>query len=535
MGAPADKLAMAEAVDEIMRVYRSLPPRPTIEEVEAAMSVIQTAEAEEKLMLEEVSRLKKPQGLPEELFFVLQEVKRNMGLLQGYEQRRDAVHVLDLDRRFHVFDELIQRASKLVPGGGGGGGGEGESQLRNSQGGLVVTGGDGGVDVGLAKGENVEKLSGISDASKGVMVQKGSFKGGLTSGGDSEKLSLIKVASLIETSVKNETKVLDLQGKLMDRIEWLPLSLGKLSAITELNLSENRIMALPSTINGLRSLTKLDIHSNQLINLPDSFGELSYLIDLDLRGNRLKTLPSSFGNLTSLAKLDLSSNRFSMLPDSLGKLTNLKYLNVETNELEEIPHSIGSCRSLMELRLDFNQLRALPEAIGKLESLEILTFHYNRIKSFPTTMSSLSNLKELEASFNELESIPESLCFVTTLVKLNVGNNFADMRALPRSIGNLEKLEELDISYNQIRILPDSFRLLSNLRVLRVEETPLEVPPRHVTKLGAQAVVSYMAELIQEREVASQDVEKIGLCSWFCNLFQRHQKKRNIKRANGMS
>ncbi|KAK1285667.1 hypothetical protein QJS10_CPB20g01281 [Acorus calamus] len=531
MGAPADKLAMAEAVDDIMRVYRFLPPRPTIEEVEAAISVIQTAEAEEKLMLEEVSRLKKPQGLPEELFFVLQEVKRNMGLLQGYEQRREAVHVLDLDRRFHVFDELIQRASKLVSGGGGG---EGESQLRNSQGGLVVIGGDGGVDVGLVRGENVEKLSGISDASKEVLVQKGSFKGGLTSGGDSEKLSLIKVARLIETSVKNETKVLDLQGKLMDQIEWLPLSLGKLSDITELNLSENRIMALPVTIIGLRSLTKLDIHSNQLINLPHSFGELSNLIELDLHGNRMKTLPPSFGNLTSLAKLDLSSNRLSMLPDSLGNLTNLKYLNVETNELEELPYSIGSCPSLKELRLDFNQLRALPEAIGKLESLEILTFHYNRIKSFPTTMSSLLNLKELDANFNELESIPESLCFITTLVKLNVGNNFADMRALPRSIGNLEKLEELDISNNQIRILPDSFGLLSNLRVLCVEGTPLEVPPRHVTKLGAQAVVSYMAELVQEREVTSQTVEKIGLCSWFCNLFQRHQKKRNIKRANGM-
>ncbi|KAJ0884125.1 putative leucine-rich repeat domain superfamily [Helianthus annuus] len=65
-------------------------------------------------------------------------------------------------------------------------------------------------------------------------------------------------------------------------------------------------------------------------------------------------------------------------------------------------------------------------------------------------MWSLRKLKELDLSFNEVESVPESLCFATTLVKINISNNFADLRSLPRSIGNLENLEELDISNNQI-------------------------------------------------------------------------------------
>jgi Leucine-rich repeat (LRR) protein len=96
------------------------------------------------------------------------------------------------------------------------------------------------------------------------------------------------------------------------------------------------------------------------------------------------------------------------------------------------------------------------------------------------------NLRELNVSFNELEFVPESLCFATKIVKMNVGNNFADMRSLPRSIGNLEMLEELDISNNQIHILPDSFRMLTHLQILRVEENPLEVPPRHIVEKGAQ-------------------------------------------------
>jgi Leucine-rich repeat (LRR) protein len=104
-------------------------------------------------------------------------------------------------------------------------------------------------------------------------------------------------------------------------------------------------------------------------------------------------------------------------------------------------------------------------------------------------MSSLLSLKELDVSFNELESVPESLCFAISLIKMNIGNNFADMQSLPRSIGNLENLEELDISNNQIRVLPGSFRMLTRLRILRVEETPLEVPPRHVAEKGAQVCV----------------------------------------------
>ncbi|KAJ0970824.1 hypothetical protein J5N97_018783 [Dioscorea zingiberensis] len=475
-------------VEEIMRVYRSLPNRPSLEDVEAAMAVIKASTAEEETRIQEIDRMEKPQGLSDELFHVLQEVKRNMVMLRGHEQRKEATFLLDLDRRFAVFDELIQRASMLVSDDEG---------------------------KGLEMKERVEKIVDL-DAPKVMMVHVPPLKSEAPSGGDSEKLSLIKLASLIETSAKDGAVVLDLQGKLMDQIEWLPLSLGKLQVVTELNLSENRIMALPSTIVSLKCLRKLDIHSNQLINLPDSFGELSNLTDLDLHANRLKSLPASIGNLTSLTNLDLSSNQLSALPETLGNLTSLRKLNVETNELEELPYTIGSCTSLVELRLDFNRLKGLPEAIGKLECLEVLTLHYNRIKNLPTTMASVSKLRELDVSFNELESIPENLCFVTSLVRLDVGRNFADLRALPRSIGNLEMLEELDISSNQIRTLPESFRYLLKLRVLHADETPLEVPPREVVKLGAQAVVQYMADLMAAKDTNSQQNDRQGFWHWLC-------------------
>ncbi|XP_008786301.2 plant intracellular Ras-group-related LRR protein 5-like [Phoenix dactylifera] len=518
--------AVVEAVEEIVRVYKSLPPRPSVEEVEAAMAVIESSTSEEELRIEEVDRMEKSSDVPEELFFVLQEVKKSLVRLQSHEQRREALHVAELDKRFQVFDELIQRTFKLVSRDESDAGDEEEGKGTGFA--VVVP----KIDKVLVKTDKDEKM-GELDAPKGLVnvSSVSPWKSEIpSSGGDADKLSLIQVASLIEAKAKEGTEVLHLRGKLMDQIEWLPLSLGKLKGITDLDLSENQIMALPSTIGSLRFLTKLDIHSNQLINLPDSFGELSSLVDLDLHANQLKSLPALFGNLTSLANLDLSSNQLSVLPETFGNLTKLRRLNVETNELEELPYTIGSCTSLVELRLDFNRLKALPEATGKLECLEVLTLHYNRVKGLPTTMASLCRLKELDASFNELESIPESLCFVTSLVKLDVGGNFADLRTLPRCIGNLEMLKKLDISNNQIRILPESFRFLSKLRVFHADETPLEVPPRQVVKLGAQAVVKYVADLVASKDPSFHLTERKGFWFWLCTVCSPRSKKHNEDR-----
>ncbi|KAK8957438.1 hypothetical protein KSP39_PZI001059 [Platanthera zijinensis] len=502
--------AVAEAVEEIMRIYRSLPPRPSIEEAEAAMAVIMTSNHEEEFKIEELVRQRKPADIPDELFFVMQEVRRNAVQLLAHEQRREALRVIDLDRRFKMLDELIQRASKLVSTEDGDLDQDNPKPAVN----FIVPP---RIDQGLLTTEIEGKVD--SDLPK-ELEHDSTLKSVIPTGKSTEKLSLIMVASLIETSAKKGVGVLDLQGKLMDQIEWLPTSLGKLQHVSELNLSENRILALPPTIGSLRLLTKLDIHSNQLTDLPDTFGELSNLVDLDLHANRFKSLPASFTNLTNLANLDLSCNQLSILPDTFGNLINLRRLIIQTNELEELPFTIGSLLYLIELRLDFNRLKGLPEALGKLESLEILTLHYNRVKSLPTTMASLSNLRELDASFNELESVPESLCFATNLLKLDVGRNFADLRSLPRSIGNLENLEEMDISSNQIRALPDSFRYLSNLRIFLADETPLEVPPREIVKLGAQVVVQYMADLVAERHASSRPApKKKGLWSWICSLF----------------
>ncbi|CAM8879572.1 unnamed protein product [Rhodiola kirilowii] len=536
-------------VQEIMRLHRSLPPRPAIDEVEAAKDLIQNLEKEDQLRLEAIARQSVSREVPQELIGVLCEMQKSLVLYQSMEQKREALQLLDLENLHQLFDEMIQRASRCIPSG--------DSSGRYSR--ALESNGSSNLytpNASVASASNVFSSS-VKEVTKSselftrddsyVMKSKAKLFGdgvgttfsyakpqivdsslnlSVASGHDSDKLSLIKLASLIEVSSKKGVKELNLQNKLLDQVEWLPDSIGKLSTLMVLDLSENRIATLPATIGGLASLTKLDLHSNRIIELPEAIGNLFSLVILDLRGNQLASLPATIGRLLNLEQLDLSSNNLRQLPETVGSLAKLKVLNVETNNVEELPHTIGQCTSLQELRVDYNRLKALPEAVGRIETLEVLSVRYNNINKLPTTMSSLIRLRELDVSFNELESVPESLCFATSLVKINVGNNFADLRSLPRSIGNLEKLEELDISNNQIRFLPDSFGMLTNLRVLRAQENPLEVPPRHIAEKGAQAVVQYMADLVANRDVKVQQPQQKKTWAQRCFIFSRSNKRK---------
>ncbi|XP_009781850.1 plant intracellular Ras-group-related LRR protein 4-like [Nicotiana sylvestris] len=559
-------MSIDEVVEELMKINKSLPIRPGIDEVEAAKALIKNAEKEEQTRMEIIAKQNKRKDVPEELFKILQEMQRNLVDFQSREQKRETLKLLELENAHYLFDELIQRASKCLSSNSQANNISSASSRNSSGLSLANSSSFSGSsfsspatattttttssssfysekepakeselvtrdDNYLKKAKPTFQLDGISfgvrswNASSAPQIVDSSLKP--STGQDGEKLSLIKLASLVEVSAKKGTKELILRRKLSDQVEWIPDSLGKLSNLVTLDFSENRIAVLPTTIGRLSFLQKLDLHGNRIVELPDSIGDLLNLVFLDLNGNNLKSLPSTFARLARLQELDLSSNMLSMLPETVGSLVSLRKLIVETNELEELPHSIGQCTPLKELRADYNRLKAVPEAVGRMGSLEILSVRYNNIRQLPTTMASLTSLKELNVSFNELEAVPESLCFATTLVKLNISNNFADMQSLPRSIGNLEMLEELDMSNNQIRILPDSFRMLSHLRVLKTEGNPLEVPPGNIVEMGAQAVVQYMADLVDKRDVKPQPVKKKKSWAQICFFSGSNKRKRN--------
>ncbi|KAL2558506.1 Uncharacterized protein Fot_03245 [Forsythia ovata] len=90
----------------------------------------------------------------------------------------------------------------------------------------------------------------------------------------------------------------------MDKIEWLPISLGKLSNVTEVNFSGNPIIALPTTIGNLKVL-------------PEAMEKIEFLEILTLHYNRVKRLPTTMRNLLQLKELDVSFNELESMPESL--------------------------------------------------------------------------------------------------------------------------------------------------------------------------------------------------------------------------
>ncbi|TVU16290.1 hypothetical protein EJB05_39844, partial [Eragrostis curvula] len=101
---------VAAAVEDM---YRELPPRPTPEEVEAAAAVLALADAEEGACLTKIAQ--EEDDIPCKLVAVLLwEAKCSAVQLRALHRRQEATRVLQLERRFEVLDDLIQRVLLVV-------------------------------------------------------------------------------------------------------------------------------------------------------------------------------------------------------------------------------------------------------------------------------------------------------------------------------------------------------------------------------------------------------------------------------------
>lgn len=144
-----------------------------------------------------------------------------------------------------------------------------------------------------------------------------------------------------------------------------------LRAVTEINLSHNRIYA----INSLDSLTKWQ--------------------HLDLSFNQLKVLADvSFVDYPELVTLDLSINALvDVERDTFGKLAMLKELDLSGNELQGV--MIKLPQSLVDLRMGNNSLRLWPieETPKNLTHLDV---HGNELNEIFMGQDTVTNLKVLK-------------------------------------------------------------------------------------------------------------------------------------------
>ncbi|GJU46966.1 leucine-rich repeat protein [Tanacetum coccineum] len=255
-----------------------------------------------------------------------------------------------------------------------------------------------------------------------IRLQKNNFHGR----GEADDMRFID-------SLKNSTRLVDLELSHCNLIGVLPISIGNLT-VSYLNLGENQLFG----------------------SLPSSIGSLVGLTTLHLGRNRFKgKIPATIGKLQKLQVLDLNSNQFSgPIPAAIGNLSLLIEVYLYSNIFEgHIPSSLGNCKKLNLLNLANNRLSGkIPKQILQLPSLTIaLDLSQNSLSgSIPPEIKDLKLLSGLDLSYNNLTgTITSSIGECGSLTMLILGGNiFQGM--IPSSLSSLEGLGVLDISQNNL-------------------------------------------------------------------------------------
>jgi len=250
------------------------------------------------------------------------------------------------------------------------------------------------------------------------------------------------------------------------------------SGVTELDLSVPKRSNVP-----------------KLTKIPKSLGLLTQLESLDLSNNQLISLPKSLENLTQLKFLNLSYNQFITLPDWLGNLVQLEMLSVANNQLLALPKSLCNLTQLKSLFIYGNRLTSFPSWISKLELLQELSFGQNSFENIPNFIPKFIDLKVLRIGTARGKSFPlkEVPIWVSRLTRLKLINlNGCDLSELPDWLPVLKELERVYSRNNNISELPISLVQLTNLKKIDLDENPLNPELAEAYKQGLDTVKIYL-------------------------------------------
>ncbi|KAA8522872.1 hypothetical protein F0562_009295 [Nyssa sinensis] len=185
-----------------------------------------------------------------------------------------------------------------------------------------------------------------------------------------------------------------------------------------------------TTIGKLTKLQCLDLSNNKITSLPSDFWSLGSLKILNLSDNQISdNLPSNIDNFSLLETLDLSCNNFSgIIPETMSSLVSLQVLKLDRNGFESsIPAGITNCHSLVSIDLSSNRLNGtLPNGFDA---------------AFP-------KLKSLNLAGNEISGRALDFSGMTSTTYLNVSGNLFQGPV----IGVFQDpLEVIDLSQNQFQ------------------------------------------------------------------------------------
>ncbi|OWY22704.1 leucine-rich repeat domain-containing protein [Sphingobacteriales bacterium UPWRP_1] len=137
-----------------------------------------------------------------------------------------------------------------------------------------------------------------------------------------------------DLAVLNDIIVANNLEQYRQKPEMLGIQVWQDGRLTFLMFTDNNMVSvLPQSIGNLTELRGLYLSNQNLSHLPETIGQLSNLESLHADNNQLQTLPESIGNLHFLKSLYVQNNQLVSLPYTIENLSHLKTLNVSGNKL----------------------------------------------------------------------------------------------------------------------------------------------------------------------------------------------------------
>ncbi|XP_056895439.1 leucine-rich repeat-containing protein 40 isoform X2 [Takifugu flavidus] len=352
-----------------------------------------------------------------------------------------------------------------------------------------------------------------------------------------------------------KVKMLDCSNNQLTEV---PASLSQMSALEQLYLRHNKLDLLPN----LKSPVLKDLYfgNNQIEQLePEQLSSLTAISVLELRDNKIRSLPEEITLLSSLTRLDLTNNDISSLPASLGLLSHLKVVLLEGNPLRGLRRDLltkgttellkylrgritessaasaaeeptamtlpsqakvnfHNIQTLKMLQYSEKQTAAIPDEVFDAavnQGVTAVNFSKNLLTSIPPRLLEFqSSLSDINLGFNRLagcdpicsllqlthidlrfKSFPGVLYQIVSLETILLGNNQVD-GVDPSHLMKLSHLSTLDLSNNDLLKIPPELGLCTSLRCLSLEGNPFRAPRAAIVAKGTDAVMEYLRSRI---------------------------------------
>ncbi|XP_026200815.1 leucine-rich repeat-containing protein 40 isoform X3 [Anabas testudineus] len=252
-----------------------------------------------------------------------------------------------------------------------------------------------------------------------------------------------------------------------NQLTHIPASLSEMVALEQLYLRHNKLCLLPRL--SAPTLKELYVGNNQIEQLETEQLEcLTAISILELRDNKLKTIPEQITSLSTLTRLDLTNNDITTLLASLSLLPNLKVLLLEGNPLRGIRRDLltkGTNELLKYLRgrIQEKPQRAdeghtaltLPSQARfneqKIRTLKLLEFSEKQADQIPNELFDAAAGEDVTTanfSKNQMTSIPSRLVeFHASLSDINLG--FNRLTCCSPDICKLLNLKHIDLRYKR--------------------------------------------------------------------------------------